>query len=96
METIYYTIHRPVKQRERDNIVDLAAYRRQAEAAARRADGTCGPAGAHREEMWEEPASAAEEERSPRRPLRVWALDLCASLGVVVMTIACTLRVLLG
>lgn len=85
---------------EQSNIVDLNRYRRQ------RAQSVCtvpeeDPEGQQAEEpeVLRMPGSAAgteRPERERRRDRRAWMLDLWASLGVVVMTAAFTLRVILG
>ena len=87
MQTLYYTTGSVI--RRRDNVVDLAQYRRRLARAAgeREAQEPC----------------ALPDAPAPRRPRRSQAggksslalfLDACASMGVVVMTLTFTLWVL--
>ena len=88
MQTLYYTTKSFI--RHQDNVVDLTEYRRRLAQAVQAQDP---------EE--EDPAPQAQAE--PRRSRRSHTgrasrgalfLDGCASLGVVVMTVIFTLRVL--
>ena len=81
------------------NIVDLGKYRRQRERIV------CTEPEDVREQRAEEPAvlqmpgtvaAEALPERKRRQDRRAWLLDIWASLGVVVMTAAFTLRVILS
>ena len=77
MQTLYIQTERRIPKR--DNIVDLAAYRRRLE----------------REAQPEEECSLPAPARAPRaRRRRTLGLDVLASLSVVVMTLAFTVRVL--
>lgn len=91
MQTIYH---------KTSNIIDLAELRRrqaltQRDSLARRTT----------EESWvSEEASGfypviltatREERRHARRERRAWCLDICASLAVILMTVAFALRVLI-
>ena len=85
MQTTYYDTHRMIWTKRKSNIVDLSAYRRSAEEAAWEDDG------------FDETAAPAAETRAAmsRADRRAWALDICASLGVVAMTLSFALHVLL-
>jgi len=101
MQTIYYST--PNFIQHKDNIVDLAEYRRRLELAE---EGSLAP---QPEEYtydfpWGEREAEEQERfdscrprssRSARREHRAWMLDACASLGVVIMTLTFTLHVLL-
>ena len=88
MQTLYYTTRSLI--RHTDNVVDLAEYRRRLAQAE------------EEQEPQEEavvtllPSPAPAPRRGRRRSLhrRAMALDACASMGVVAMTLAFTLRVL--
>ena len=88
MQTLYYTTGSVI--RRRDNVVDLAQYRRRLARAAGEREEAQGPC-------------ALPDAPVPRRPRRSRAggksslalfLDACASMGVVVMTLTFTLWVL--
>ena len=91
MQTIYTTSYR---LGVRDNIIDLNAYRRQLE------QNMDEPA----EDIEVEPLLWAREERQEEsRPLRrshraaragAWVMDICASAGVLAMTLAFTVTIL--
>ena len=96
MQTIYFTTNSFV--RREGNVIDLTDYRRRLEQ-----DKIC-------KEEEEEPLPCpvheifpgarrmlTPEQKRERRRVRVgWTADICASLGVVLMTAAFTVRVLLG
>lgn len=91
MQTIYTTSYR---LGVRDNIIDLNAYRRQLEQNMEE------PA----EDIEVEPLLWAREEcQEASRPLRrsqraaragAWMMDICASAGVLAMTLAFTVTIL--
>ena len=85
MQTMYYTTSNFV--RHTGNVVDLNEYRRELAAAQ------------YRQEEPEEENAPAEVLPRPRRSgerreRRGMLLDMCASMGVLVMTITFTLYVL--
>ena len=104
MQTIYYTPSNFIHHRE--NIVDLQDYRRR---LALTQEGSLAPSPREEALPWEE---AAPEEaprlyalpvrqdsaalRRARRERRALALDMWASAGVLVMTLAFLARLLLG
>ena len=91
MQTIYTTSYR---LGVRDNIIDLNAYRRQLEQSMEQPE----------EEIEVEPLLwSSERERTEERPQRrshraaragAWLMDVCASAGVLAMTVAFTMHVL--
>ena len=93
MQTIYTTSYR---LGVRDNIIDLNAYRRQLEQSMEQPE----------DEIEVEPLLWAREQRkseeqpvSFRRTRRAagvgaWLMDVCASAGVLAMTVAFTMSVL--
>lgn len=91
MQTIYTTSYR---LGVRDNIIDLNAYRRQLEQSMEE------PA----EDIEVEPLLwAREREQEEVRPQRrthraagvsAWVMDICASAGVLAMTVAFTMQIL--
>lgn len=96
MQTIYYSTSNFV--RHRGNIVDLSEYRRK---LAQVEEGSC------LRQVWEEEpeqppedAQVTQEFFAPRtrrsriRLRRGMLLDACASMGVLVMTLTFTLRIL--
>ncbi len=97
MKTIYYSTNQFI--RHQDNVIDLEEYRRRQALAQ---EGNLAPQPqreecyplTQEEEVWERPAlrKARSRRRNDRRAL---VLDVCASLGVVVMTLTFTLRVLM-
>ena len=77
-----------------NNLVDLAQFRRRQAMAPRDSGRSSG--------LWREAGFcpvvltlSLPERRRARRERQAWRLDLCASLAVVVMTLAFTLRVFL-
>ncbi len=79
MQTVYYTSKTPLAPRS--NIVDLAEYRRRLEAV----------------QPEEEPVPAPFQPRQRRsRRRQLWGLfwDACAGMGILLMTLTFTLRVL--
>ena len=86
MQTLYYTTENFI--RHTGNVVDLAEYRRRLERAVRtEAEG--GPAA-----LPQAPEQRPRRGRGTRARRRAAVLDACASMGVVVMTLTFTLRVL--
>ena len=83
MQTMYYTTTNFI--RHTGNVVDLQEYRRRLE----RSRGS-----ARQEEAAEPEAPRPRAKGAPRRRGRGLALDCCASLGVVIMTVTFTLRIL--
>lgn len=88
MQTTYYTTNRMIWTEKKNKVVDLSAYRRQMEEELRA-------------DEWEEPIPAVEggavlRRRAVEAERRAWALDVCASLGVAVMTFTFALSILLG
>jgi hypothetical protein len=82
MQTIYYSTRNFLSQQ--DKIVDLEAYRRRCQGLADR-----------EEESFDEPEPLSPAEPAlPQADRRAWLLDFWASLGIVVMTVTFTLRVL--
>ena len=110
MQTIYYTTTHFV--RHTDNIVDLQEYRRRLALAQEGSLAPNPREGVVWDEDWEEPDDAREQEvpcllsleeepvrpesRRARREHRAMMLDVCASVGVLVMTLTFTLQMLLG
>ena len=94
MQTIHYTTTHFV--RHTGNVVDLEEYRRK---LALTREGNLAPLPEEREEP-EAPRLhlvALQDRRarnSNRAARRAWALDICASMGVLLMTLTFTLRVL--
>ena len=96
MQTIYYSTANFIQRT--DNIVDLGEYRRK---LALTQEGSLAPRPAEEGpfpgEEWEPPVLVELRPRRRRQAhRRALALDLCASLGVLAMTLTFTLRVLLG
>ena len=104
MQTIYTTTANFV--RHEGNLVDLQAYRRR---LALTQEGSLAPSPREDSAHWEparpeeaprlrvlEPRRELGPSRRARRERRAAALDACASLGVVIMTLAFTLRLVLG
>lgn len=86
MQTTYYNTHRMIWTESKNKVVDLDAYRRQVEEV-------------RYEDEWDEPAAletGAALGRGKELERRAWALDICASLGVAVMTFSFALNMLLG
>ena len=93
MQTIYTTSYR---LGVRDNIIDLNAYRRQMEQSMEEPE----------EEieveplLWSREKRQKEEEVLPNRRARraagvsAWLMDVCASAGVLAMTVAFTVHIL--
>ena len=78
METVYFTTHSYI--RREGNVLDLADYRRR---LAGRGEEAPAPA----------PRPRRREGRS-RGGWALWALDACASLGVLALTVTFALRAL--
>jgi len=100
MQTIYYTTSNFI--RHESNVVDFNEYRRKLALAD---EGSLAPkpqledyASDSFEEAWERPVlrEVTPRPRRSRRQTGAWALDIGASLGVVVMTLTFTLQILLG
>ena len=96
MQTIYYTTNSFV--RREGNVIDLNEYRRRMEQ-----DNICKareeeplPCPIHEIFPGASRMLTPEQLRRRRRVRQAWTLDICASLGVVIMTAAFTVRVLLG
>lgn len=95
MQTIYYTTSNYI--RHTGNLVDLTEYRRRRTLVQ---EGSLAPQLEPEEKAApQRPAltalPAVRPRRSTRRERSAWVLDACASLGVVVMTLAFTLQLLL-
>ena len=93
MQTVYYTTSHFI--RHTGNVVDLAEYRRK----LAQAEGSLAPAPAQEEPVIRLVPHLTEvdrprQERAPRRLPRL-SLDGWASVGVLVMTLTFTLRVLM-
>ena len=94
MQTIYYTTTNFV--RHTGNVVDLGEYRRKLALAQ---EGNLAPQ-PQAQEMEESPAlhlvteAPRRSRRTERADRRAWTLDICASMGVLLMTLTFTLRVL--
>lgn len=101
MQTMYYKTSNFIQHTS--NVVDLNEFRRRQAAAAQRdslarqPEVFCPP-----EESPEEPAfrpvvltMSEPQRRRARRARQAWALDACASLSVVLMTLLFILRVML-
>ena len=88
MQTLYYTTENFI--RHTGNVVDLTEYRRtqqeQEEAAEKVPAITLLPQAA--------PQQRLRRDRTRTRHRRALFLDACASMGVVVMTLTFTLRIL--
>lgn len=98
VRTVYYTASNFISHR--DNVVNLEEYRRKLTLAQ---EGSLAPKPEEREwkpegeKIWALPPVREEEERRGRRMRRgTLMLDIWASLGVVVMTLTFTLRVLIA
>lgn len=96
MQTIYYSTPNFIYRA--NHIVDLGEYRRK---LALSQEGSLAPQpqeeeAPFQEEAWEPPALVELHPRRRRADRRALALDICASLGVLAMTLTFTLRVLLG
>jgi len=94
MQTIYTTSYR---LGVRDNIIDLNAYRRQLEQQAQQPEDDI----EMEPLLWarEERRQPEEQPRSFRRVRRcagvgAWLMDICASAGVLAMTVAFTVSIL--
>lgn len=87
MQTIYTTSHCLVKRTAQ--IVDLAEYRRKLEQAEQ---AVCVPAPVSTWEVADHTPQPRPRTNHTRRS--VWALDICASLCVCVMTLAFTVQIL--
>ena len=106
MQTMYYTTSNFI--RHTGNVVDLTEYRRKQALAQ---EGSLAPQPKAEDYAYdfafqtEEKAPAWQPRvventprirRANRRERRAWALDACASLGVLAMTLTFTLQILLG
>ena len=99
MQTIYYST--PNFIRHTDNVVDLNEYRRRLTLAQ---EGSLAPQPQVEEyvddsfeEAWEAPVlREIKPRRSRSRRNRALMLELCASVSVVVMTLAFTVKILLA
>ena len=104
MQTIYYSTTNFI--RHSGNLVDLTEFRRKLALAQ---EGSLAPSPREDSAHWEparpeeaprlrvlEPRRETGPSRRARRERRAAALDACASLGVVIMTLAFTLRLVLG
>ena len=92
MQTVYYTTSHFI--RHTGNVVDLAEYRRK----LTQAEGSLAPAPVQEDPVVRPFPHLTEvehprQERAPRRLPRL-SLDGWASLGVLIMTVTFTLRVL--
>ena len=89
MQTLYYNTDRYM--RHTGNVVDLAEYRRKLAQVQEMQDSRS-------RSDWEEEQPVRSAPRTPgsdvRRRCRGMMLDACASVGIVVMTLTFTLRVL--
>ncbi|MEA4933736.1 MAG: hypothetical protein VB071_09230 [Lawsonibacter sp.] len=99
MQTIYYNTNQFI--RHQDNVIDLEEYRRKQMLAQ---EGSLAPQPQPEElylpiekekSVWEQPVLQEMRPRRRRKSCRAVVLDVCASLGIVVMTLTFTLRVLL-
>lgn len=98
MQTIYYTTSNFIHHT--GNVVDLNEYRRKLALAE---EGSLAPQPEYavfsqpvQEPEAEAPAHReARPRRSARRSRRAWALELCTSLSVLVMTMTFTVRILM-
>lgn len=106
MQTMYYTTSNFI--RHSGNVVDLTEYRRKQALAQ---EGSLAPQPKVDEDYDYDFAFGELEpkhswqpriventpriRRANRRERRAWALDMCASLGVVVTTVALTIQILL-
>ena len=89
MQTIYYKTNHYVCHT--DNVVDLNEYRRK---LARVEQGSCAPQVWEQEPLRAAPQSCPRKRRSSVRRRQGFMLDLFASIGVLVMTLTFTLRIL--
>ena len=105
MQTMYYTTSNFI--RHTGNVVDLTEYRRKQALAQ---EGSLAPQPQAEDYDYDfafgelEPKQSWQPRivettprirRANRRERRAWMLDMCASLGVVVTTVALTLQILL-
>lgn len=85
MQTLYYTTSNFI--RHTDNVVDLSEYRRKLDLA-------------RQEPVWQEDEERSESQARAASPRprtahrRGLTLDACASMGILVMTLTFTMRVL--
>ena len=84
MQTMYYTTRNFI--RHTDNVVDLTEYRRRMERARQEQSFDF--------EVEYENEPAVQAAAAPRRSSLL--LEHCASLGIIVMTLAFTVQVLFG
>lgn len=93
MQTVYYKTSNFIQHE--GNVVDLEEFRRRLDLAQRdslaRQPEECSDS-AFRPVVL---TMSKEERRRARRERRAWALDACASLAVVVMTLAFVLWIVL-
>ncbi|MGE4275828.1 MAG: hypothetical protein AB7E30_01475 [Lawsonibacter sp.] len=97
MQTIYYSTNHFI--RHQDNVINLEEYRRRQALAQ---EGSLAPQPqpeeydpAMEEEVREQPALRKMDPRCRRNLRGALVLDICASLGIVLMTLTFTLRVLI-
>lgn len=83
MQTMYYTTRNFI--RHTDNVVDLTEYRRRLARAQREQAPDFEPEHEH---------APVQTAAAPRRGTLL--LEHCASLGIIVMTLAFTMQVLFG
>ena len=88
MQTLYYTTGNFI--RHTGNVVDLTEYRRRLARAEQEPE----EAGETRVLLPRESAPSPRRTRARRARRRALVLDACASMGVVVMTLTFTLRML--
>lgn len=99
MQTIYYSTNHFICHQ--DNVIDLEEYRRKQTLAH---EGSLAPQPQSEEfylpieqehSVWEQPILRETRPRSRQKLCRAVVLDVCASLGVVLMTLTFTLHVLI-
>lgn len=88
MQTLYYTTGNFI--RHTGNVVDLTEYRRRLARAQQESE----EAGETRVLLPRESVPGPRRTRARRARRRALFLDACASMGVVVMTLTFTLRML--
>ena len=95
MQTIYCTTNSFV--RREGNVIDLAEYRsRMEQANIFKAEEEPLPSPVYEIFPGAKRMLSPEKRREQRRVRQAWSLDVCASLGVVIMTAAFTVQVLMG
>ena len=96
MQTIYYQTTQFV--RRQGNVIDFADYHRRQQLQKEAEQAQLPQQESWPSEDWQAHAQRIERERESRRhaPRPMLLLDLCATLGIVAMTLTFTIQTLVG